>query len=179
MIGDPTIYGWLTVAAYALAAWLCVRASRSGPNGERRLWLVFAAMMAFLCINKELDLQTLLTAAGRSFALEHGWYEQRRRYQAEFIVLFAIGALLAIAVLIRSFRRAQWAVKGAIVGVAILTLFVIVRASSFEKMDQFINSHVRGWKMNHMMEFGGIAIVALCAWAAQRRVPARRARRRR
>ena len=55
-IGDPTVYGWVTVAAYALGALFCWQASRSGAPREQRFWLVLTAIMAFLCVNKQLDL---------------------------------------------------------------------------------------------------------------------------
>lgn len=173
-IGDPSLFGWLTVAAYGIAAWLCWRASRGGPRGERRLWLLFSAMLAFLCLNKQLDLQSLLTAAGRSLAKEQGWYEDRRRYQLAFIIAFAAGAVLGIAILVRRFASARWPVRGAMVGMILLILFVVIRASSFEKMDQFISGFVGGWRVNHVMEIGGIAIVALCAWLARRQSARRR-----
>ena len=58
-IGDPTVYGWLAAAAYALGALLCWRASRRAPARERKFWLIAMALLAFLAINKQLDLQTL------------------------------------------------------------------------------------------------------------------------
>ena len=167
-IGDPTVYGWLTVLAYALAAWWCGRAAQVGPKTERRFWFVLCGIMAFLCVNKELDLQTLLTDVGRHVARSQGWYDRRREYQLFFIVALGVVALVTTITLLTLLRRARWPVLGGVVGLAALLLFVLVRASSFEKMDRFINGHVRGWKMNHIMEIGGIAIVAACALAARR-----------
>src|SRR5882672_1117833 len=36
-IGDPTVMGWLTVAAYFAASWLCVRAFRRAHGGGQHL----------------------------------------------------------------------------------------------------------------------------------------------
>ena len=167
-IGDPTIFGWLTVAAYALGAWLCWCASRASPARERRFWLVLMVIMALLCINKQLDLQSLFTDFARFEAKKQGWYAGRQKYQLAFIfVLGAVSALATVALLARM-RRARAPVWGGIVGLALLLLFVFVRASSFDKVDWFISQHLRSVRMNHVMELGGIAVVAISAWAAAR-----------
>ena len=168
-IGDPTIYGWLTVAAYALGAWCCWRAGSVGPRGERRFWLVLTAIMAFLCINKQLDLQTLGTDIARALAKKQGWYPERRTYQIAFI--FGLGALTALATstLLVRMRRARGSLRGASIGLALLLLFIFVRASSFEKTDLLIARQVGGIPVNTVLELGGIVIVTLFAWAAGRR----------
>ena len=165
-IGDPTLYGWVTVAAYALAALACWRAHRAAPRAERRAWLVLAVGMAFLAINKQLDLQSLMTAIGRGTARAHGWYEHRRPAQTLFIAAMAGAGLIGMVLLLRSYRRAGLALQGALAGAVLLCVFILIRASSFEKMDQFINSHLAGVRANHAMELGGIAIIAACALAA-------------
>ena len=168
-IGDPTVYGWVTVAAYALGALFCWRASRSGAPRERRFWLVLTAIMAFLCLNKQLDLQTLFTDAARVEAKRHGWYSQRRTVQVAFIfALGAASALVTIALLARM-RRASGPARGAVIGLALLLFFIFVRASSFDKMDWLIGQHLGSVKANHVMELAGIAFVTVCAWAAARR----------
>jgi hypothetical protein len=165
-IGDPSLYGWVTVAAYAVAAFCCWRASRRGPARERRFWLLLTAVMALLCLNKQLDLQTLFTDIGRVEARAHGWYAQRHEYQVAFIVVVAVIALLVILTLLRRARQASGPVKGAIVGLGLLLLFVLVRASSFHKVDWLISRDLGGFRANHAMELGGTAIVAAFAYAA-------------
>jgi hypothetical protein len=173
-IGDPTLYGWLTVAAYALAALCCWRASRRGRSRERRFWLLLAAVMGFLCINKQLDLQTLFTGAARFEARAHGWYAQRHEYQVAFIVVAAAIALILIVAMLRRSRRASGSVQGATVGLGLLLLFVLVRASSFHKVDWLISRNFGGLRANHLLELGGIAIVTIFAFAATRRRGGRR-----
>ena len=174
-IGDPTVYGWLTVVAYAAAALLCWRAHLGAPRSERRLWLGLALLMAFLAANKQLDLQSLMTAAGRGMAKAEGWYERRRPIQAIFIIAMALAGVAGVALILRSYRRASLALQGALAGAVVLLVFILIRASSFEKMDSFINSSISGARANHLMELGGIGIIAGCALgAAYRRRPARR-----
>jgi hypothetical protein len=165
-IGDPTLYGWVTVAAYAVAALACWRAFRSAPRAERRAWLVLTVGMAFLAVNKQADLQSLLTALGRGVARAHGWYEHRRSFQALFIAAMAGAGLIVLILLLRSYRRASLALQGALAGAVLLCMFILIRASSFEKMDHFINTHLAGVRANHAMELGGIAIIAACAFGA-------------
>jgi hypothetical protein len=173
-IGDPSLYGWLTVAAYAAAALCCWRASKRGPSRERRFWFVLAAVMAFLAVNKQLDLQTLFTDIGRFEARAHGWYAQRHEYQLVFIGAVAVLGLIVILTLLRRARRASGPVRGAIVGLGLLLLFVLVRASSFNKVDWFINLRLAGLRANHLMELGGIALVTVFALVAAKRKGGRR-----
>lgn len=173
-IGDPSLYGWLTVAAYAFGAFCCWGASRRKSTSEHRFWLVLTCVMAFLCVNKQLDLQTLFTDIGRAEAKTHGWYEQRHEYQVAFIVAVAVLSLGVILTLLRKSRRASGPVRGAIAGLGLLLLFVLVRASSFHKVDWLISRDLGGFRANHLMELGGIAIVTFFALAATKKRAARR-----
>jgi hypothetical protein len=167
-IGDPTVYGWVTVGAYALAAFCCWRAARVAGR-QRTFWLVLAAITAILCVNKQLDLQTLLTDFGRFEARRHGWYEQRQTYQLAFVFLLgAVSALATIGLIVRM-RRAGAPVWGGICGLALLLLFIFLRAASIEKVDWLITRHVGSLSVNRIAELGGATVIALSAWAATRR----------
>lgn len=166
-IGDPTIYGWITVFAYLLAALLCWRVHYSAPPSEKRAWSALALLLLALAINKQLDLQTLLTDVGRSTAKAEGWYGDRRSVQRIFIAALAVGGWAGILALFRVYRHTSRSLRGALAGVALLFLFVLVRASSFHKVDILINSSLGGVRANHSMELGGIAVVALCALATK------------
>jgi hypothetical protein len=125
--------------------------------------------MAFLAINKQLDLQTLFTDFGRFEARAHGWYAKRHDYQVAFIVGVAVLGIVAIAAMLGRARRASGPVRGAIVGLGLLLLFVLVRASSFHKVDWLISRDLGGFRANHLMELGGIAVVAMFAFRASTR----------
>ena len=177
-IGDPTVYGWVTVVAYALGALFCWLASRHGAAGERRFWLLLTAVMAFLCVNKQLDLQSFFTDFLRFQAHTHDWYDVRRKYQVAFIAMAAMLALAAAVLLLWRARRASGALRGATLGLIFLMLFVLIRASSFEQVDWFIELRLAGLRANHVMELGGIIIVTVFAFAAVRtpRLRSRQAR---
>ena len=106
--------GWFTVAAYAAAAVLCfIAASRfpvTADAGEtrrrRRMWLGVGVLMAFLCINKQLDLQSLFTDVGRVLANREGWYGQRRAVQRWFVLAIAAAGATTFVILVWKIRSA-------------------------------------------------------------------------
>ena len=78
-IGDPSFMGWFTVAAYgigaalaALAGWKLAGSNDRIHRREKWVWLAVAVVMAFLCVNKQLDLQSLLTDIGRVLSRQEG-----------------------------------------------------------------------------------------------------------
>jgi len=94
-ISDPTIWGWLTVVnyfgAFSCAAW-AVRIDRRRAN----FWIFVSLIMLALGINKQLDLQALLTVVGREIALQDGWYQDRRVFQKWFIELVTAASLAMV-----------------------------------------------------------------------------------
>ncbi|PIP97087.1 MAG: isopropylmalate isomerase [Rhodobacterales bacterium CG18_big_fil_WC_8_21_14_2_50_71_9] len=172
-IGDPSVVGWTTVALYfgtaALAAKVVGR-SRVFPaetrRRERLFWMALCALLLGMGVNKQLDLQSLLTAIGRCVAQLDGWYAERRATQARFIAALLAAALagaVASVLLLRGALRRQ---APALFGAMLLVAFVVVRAVGFHHVDAFISTRVSGWRMNWILEIGGIALVALGAlWA--------------
>lgn len=173
-IGDPTPLGWLTTVAYfgaALLAGFALRVAPGSPQPKRRAylhfwWLMIVAFTA-LGINKELDLQSLLTVAAKCLASRDGWYVDRRHVQVAFIVsAIGVGVLLLLGALVH-FRKAVDLVGVAIVGVIFVSTFVVVRAASFHQVDHLIGTHVLGVRVNGLLELPGILLVAANAlWLA-------------
>lgn len=183
-IGDPTFVGWLTVAAYGIAAagavWAFAgaRASQRRLAGEdqraardrrsmKQLWLLIAITMVLLGANKQLDLQTLLIQKIRQRAYVDGWYGDRRRYQVDFIVAMTLAALLAGVALSVWLRRSLARMALAIAGLGMLVLFVLIRASSFHYVDKLL-SLGEGLRLNAVFELSGIALVIGAAVQWQR-----------
>lgn len=172
-IGDPTLIGWLTVAAYAsatlgcLAVWRADRkASREGRLASPKFWMILTLLLLFLGINKQLDLQTLLNDFGRRTAKAQGWYAQRRIYQVIFIAAVTIAGAIAIGVFSWMGRR-QWRRNLlTLIGIVFLYVFVLIRASSIHHVDVMLQWTWMGWKWNWILELGGIAVVALGALLA-------------
>ncbi len=165
-IGDPTIAGWFTVFSYFLAAALAfrVRYGTSADNQNLRLfWQMISLLMLALGVNKQLDLQSLLTALGKYYAHRQGWYSHRQGIQVAFILLILC---LGITGLVFGFRRFREILKDnrlAFTGVIFLLVFVLIRASSFHHMDRLIGTRMLGLKMNWLLELTGIYCIILNA----------------
>jgi hypothetical protein len=179
-IGDPSLMGWLTVAAYGLAAIIALLAARRAGRapglsmGSRSTWLLVCALMTFLCLNKQLDLQSLFTDIGRVIATKQGWYEDRREFQKWFVIgvlgVSGVTALITIIVF-HKFWRNHFLLA---CGLAFLLTFIVVRAISFHHVDIFLRSRVAGAKMNWVLELTGITLVMIAAyrdWRNPRRQP--------
>jgi hypothetical protein len=174
-IGDPTPIGWATVAAYFAAAWGCARAGWREPHhdGSPRakhstFWLALAALMLALGINKQLDLQTLVTQVGRRIIVSSGLYAQRRVYQKWFIVAVALACLGLLTTLLGLCRRSLGRRWPALVGMVFILGFVAIRASSFHHIDAFLAARLGGLKWNWVLELGGIGLVAIGAFRVGR-----------
>ena len=166
VIGDPHLVGWLTVVLYAVTSAMAVMVLRRGPvfiRPVRWFWGLIAFGMAFLAVNKQLDLQSALTAAGRCLAVAQGWYDDRRVVQLGFIIglLLAAAALLvaALAVLRRDLGRNAVAAFG----LAFVCGFVLVRAVGFHGFDAVINSTLQGLRVNWLLEWTGPLLICLNA----------------
>ncbi len=173
-IGDPTILGWATVAAYALALVLCVLAFRVARRTPRDrtggLWVIMATLMLALGINKQLDLQSWFSQVARDIILGQGLYEQRRTYQGAFIAAIATGGVIALGLLTWRAIRNRWPVLP-LAGAAFLVSYVVIRAASFHHIDQIINLSIPGARLSSVIELGGIAIIAVGAARALRPRP--------
>ena len=174
-IGDPTYMAWFTVFAYLVTAVLCFAAYRRYQQPSRTAsgnsclpasrWIWFGLFLAFifLGINKQLDLQTLFTAAGRALARQQGWYVDRRKYQAVFIAVLILASVMMLFTFVLMFRHIGTAERLALIGAVFVVTFILVRASSFHHMDTLICSRQFGVKMNWVLEWSGIAVVFFAA----------------
>ena len=135
--GDPSLTGWATTAAYVLAALLAVSVLRTAPfapghhQRERLLWVLIAGLMGAVALNKQLDLQTLTLTAGRCLSKEQGWYEDRRLVQRDFIFMLIATATLTMAVMVWLLRGIVRHNLTALMGLAALSVFVVIRGGHF------------------------------------------------
>ena len=169
---DPDFLGWVIFVGYFAAACLCVRTALSrgrrpdcpSDRRSRTFWYVLTALLVLLGINKQLDLQTLMTEVGREAAKVEGWYQVRRPVQAVFVASLAVlsvSGLLILAILMRHSLLRLWL---AVAGVVLLVSYVLVRAASFHHVDLLLGR----FELNWLLELVGIACVALSAWLSMR-----------
>jgi hypothetical protein len=168
-IGDPTVAGWLTVALYlvtSVTCWILARKpalADARSSRERRAWRSFSVLFLFLGINKQLNLQTALTEAGRIFAHYQGWYEQRQLVQLAFIALIAVIGLISAVTLLIWVRDAAVSTWLALIGTTLVIGYVLIRAVSFHYVDRFIGKTILGFRWNWILEMGGIGLVLLAS----------------
>lgn len=184
-IGDPTVMGWVTVIAYLLASAGCAVAALREPLADgtersrtqpSRFWLALALLLLGLGINKQLDLQSLVTQIGRDVTRAWGLYSERRELQVGFIlavVLVCAGTLGWFFWAARATFERRWL---AVLGTMFILGFVVIRAASFHHVDAFIGSRLGGVKWNWILELGGIAIVGAAAARVLLSPPARPSR---
>lgn len=151
--------GWVTMIFYFIACMIAALASYVQPGRQSIFWLVLSVLLFILATNKQLDLQSPLTAMGRCLAIAQGWYDERQSVQLTFI--FAIfGASLLTALLLSwamwQERKQIWL---ALVGFAFLLAFIAIRAAGFHHFDKFIGYEFGNLRMNWIFEIGGIAMI--------------------
>jgi hypothetical protein len=175
-LGDNTAMGWLTVVVYLVAALCSTWAARAlgGADGtgrrERLFWGIAAGVLLFLAVNKQLDLQSLVTAVGRCHAKLAGWYGIRRSVQWAFILSVAVGGMVALGVLAVLLRGILGRVWPALLGLGFVCVFVVIRAASFHHMDGLIGSSALGLRLNWVLELPGPILVAAVALRRRRGV---------
>lgn len=181
-ISDQGSLAWATVVSYFVAALLCAslawRVRRcNGDVREFVWWSSLSTTLVVLGINKQLDLQTLLTQVGRHFARSQGWYEQRRVVQEWFVIGIAFGGLCVLVLLAWLFRGSLWRNALALVGFVFLACFVVIRAASFHHVDVLLGVRVQHVPLHAMLELIGTSCIAIAAlfFRADQRVPNSRA----
>ena len=170
LINDVSPLAWLIVAGYLAAALASARAGWTGPGArERQFWFATAILLLFLGLNKQLDLQTFLTEAGRRLAYREGWYEARRLIQAVFVILLACSAFVTVVAISAWLRRSAVPVKFAAMGVVLLFAFIVLRAASFHHMDVLVTGSLGGIRSGWLLELVGIMVILGSALAGGRR----------
>lgn len=163
-IGDPNLTGWLTVLAYLLTALLSIAVwHRMAGQPGRMFWAILVGFLIILAINKQLDMQSALTTAGKCLATAQGWYANRRVVQAAFIAILLIIILIGLIITIFALRGDLLVNAFAILGLATVLSFVMVRAVSIHRFDYFIGSKTLGISNNFIFENFGLALISVNA----------------
>jgi DNA-directed RNA polymerase subunit RPC12/RpoP len=169
-LGDPTVFGWLTVLVYLIAVKRCLTKSNESKffGGNYQFWLYLAAFLFLLGINKQLDLQSWLTEVMRDRAKTYGWYKYRVPMQIAFIVMMGLAMTIAL-VSTRLFLANSWRrYKITWIGIILLCTFILMRAASFHHFDLFIGHQVLGLTVNVLLENGALLLIILGTYLAKK-----------
>jgi hypothetical protein len=162
VVSDFTVWSWVINIAYILSFILTIffiRRIRNLKNKELRfLWICIAAVLLLLGINKQLNFQTLLIIVGRSLADKQDWVENIRKIQALFTAVFCLGIAVTGTLVLFRIRRVLSIAWIEITGIALLSVFTIIRAGSINhvgKVEKVANmfNHI------HAIELAGILII--------------------
>ena len=169
-VGDPEITCWLTVISYFICFALAVMVLRRRPAGTARgLWLAITGLVAFLGLNKQLDLQTALTATGRCMARAQGWYDERHLVQLAFIAGLVLGAAIVLLWTANTLRGHMRRNGLALLGLGVLCGFVLVRAVGFHHVDRLLSMDFSNLEFNFWFENAGLVLIAINALLLLRR----------
>lgn len=186
IIGDPRAGAWLIFFLYFAVAILCARAFRVSwigsrlaadyPNPERRtkdrqaayrasflFWGLVISLFVFLGINKQIDLQTWLTVYGRELSKRQGWYEQRATIQTIFVLAIALSGVVTLSVLLKLTRDLLPRHVLAFIGLGVLAVFLVTRATSFHEVEAAMRWEILGMRLSWYLEMAGITCVGTCA----------------
>lgn len=159
-IGDPGLAAWGIVALYALAAGLALRAGlRAGPRDERAFWQIAAALLAVYAVNKELDLQTLLTGLGRCLSRAEGWHD--RRWIIQLAVTALLGAVFVGAVTLAALRMKDLMSRTGIAaaGLVLVCGYAVARAVIINHVDGLAGLNFEALRLSWLFEVPGALLV--------------------
>ena len=160
-VGDPSVLGWAIFAAYGVTALLCAYSFRRATDRVSRMfWLGVSALLLLLMLNKQLDLQSAMTVAGRCIALSGGWFDLRRQVQAVFaVVAILAGIALGASVIfyMRQHFKSHWQ---ALLGLFLLVGFVLLRAGGALHLDERLGVRMNDPLLNAVLELGGLILIA-------------------
>lgn len=168
VVGGRSAIHWLLTLAYLGTAALSFEVSRRSrlPSQEKnsrhqsRFWLLVAIALLLLGINKQIDIQAGVMAAGRCFALMHGWLHERRPLLELLVVavlLFAFASLIMAVWLLRNVLGPNIL---AVIGLVFVATFLVVRAASLRDLDELIGVQIIGIRLGWLFELAGIACIA-------------------
>jgi hypothetical protein len=80
-----------------------------------------------------------------------------------FIEGLALGGAICACLLLVITWKLSPSIKLAMIGLCVLGVFILTRASSFHHIDVFLNTTVLELKWNWVIEISGIGVVALAA----------------
>ncbi len=159
--------GWVTVLVYLSVAALSLAVALRAPfpartrRKERRFWALLAAVLLLLAVNKQLDVQSCVTALGQCLAREQGWYKSRRLVQMTVIfglVLAMLGFALGLGRVMRGTRN-----RLALIGLVAVLGFVAIRAMGFHPVDALIGADALHLRLHWLFELSGPVLILLAA----------------
>lgn len=158
MIQEPVLRTLLSAAYLAVSALSLAVAERGLPR-ERGSWRCVALALALLAAGKQLRLIDALTGAGRTAVTRAGWYPVHHDAQAVLACLLLIAFAALILVLVRRLRPAAANVRFAVGALALLIAFILLRAISIHRLDEWTIGVTGGMRRAWWFELGALLVI--------------------
>ncbi len=155
------VLAYVVATAVALLAWYRERRrGHSDPGLWPTFWLLSAAFFLVMAVARATDLGGLATELGRSEAMEHGWYADRRRFQAYGAGIVGFGWLVTVAIALWRVPARRRRYLPAAIATFTLMCFIGVRLISLHQIDALLyRRYLAG------AQFGAVAELVLLAIA--------------
>ena len=129
---DPSVIAWLITIGYLVAAiFAFILGKRYRPDKTAVVWFSLGTGLLFLCLNKQLDLQTWLGLTARDFTREHGLYQFKHLIRYGFMIaLVAVASIPLVVFLFHIWALLSRAPLGT-TGLALIGAFILIRGTKY------------------------------------------------
>ena len=152
-------FGYLLAAAAAFIAGVREHRSRTADSAVwPAFWLVAGGILLSMAVARGSDIGGFLADAGRTSARSGGWYNRRRRFQANLIAALGAALVIATAVAARWLPASRRRYLPEAFIVLALAVFAGVRLVSLHQVDALLyRRRVKGVKLDAVIELAGLA----------------------
>jgi hypothetical protein len=186
--GDNDLLGWVITLSYLAVAVLCARAALATRRAARRYanpepagpnppplpgrprptpWWVLSVGALLMGLNKQLDVQILVRELGIALIAALGYDEHRRWFGRAFLLALGVVVVWAMVVAARHMRHASRGYRTAMLGLAFLACFAVVRAGKYVPFLSDVNLNYQD-ALHLVFELGGLVLIGASAWRTRR-----------
>lgn len=171
--GDTTFWSWVITALYAVTMVLALYYVKKNhaAKTQRFLWKWITAFLFVMGINKQLDLQILVTMAGSFVANHLGFIDYRREIQKALAVTIFVGLSFSGVVILLRARAVLRQCLIELIGVATLAFFALVRVGSISHLHKATAFEYHKGVRIHGLELLGLVVILIALIAHIKNIP--------
>ena len=148
---------------------------RANPNLWPTFWFLTSGLFLLMAVGRAADFGGIAAELGRNEAMSHGWYAERRKFQAA--VVAALGAIWFVVVVVALWRvpeRRRRYLPMAVVAFSLMC-YAGIRIVSLHQIDAVLyRRHIAGAKVGSVVEILGLATaIVVTSWQASSVPPGR------
>lgn len=164
--GDHTFWGWLITILYLFTVagsfYYVKTINNTKISKEKRiLWLFIGSFLTFMGINKQLDIQLLLTISGRYIGLKFSFLGMRRIFQSYFTAAIFLSVLFITGIVIYKIRTILKESLIELIGITFIIGFFFIQTASMTHFKWIIRFDEVNIPHIHGLELLGVMILLL------------------